>query len=394
MPATHELQDDIQRHEGYLQSDPGNLPLQLSLGDLYHQAGRLDEAVACYEQCLAQVPGHPPARSRLASVMITQHRFADAENVLRELLAQGGPDAALLHNLGLTLYYQQRWDEARECFTAATRDGLQAPSNLAYLTRSLHHLGNMPDAIEAGRQWVAQAQDSKSKSYLALLYLDNNETENGRKLAVEVLAENPDDTDANIVNGIALTEQQEMAQARQHFQTALRQDPNNGRAWLGLGLAHLYEQEHPQAIEALGNAVRIYPDNPGMIVALGWAQLTAKDPAASEQTFRRAVEVDRNFGESHGGLASALAMQNKLAEAGEEIKVAKRLDRRGFGAEFARSAILAIQGDQQAATSALTRLLQHSAPNSIVPLMEHLRIYSAKKGPPVRPQLPTDATKH
>ena len=69
-------------------------------------------------------------------------------------------------------------------------------------------------------------------------------------------------------------------------------------------------------------------------------------------------------------------------------------DRRGFGAEFARSAILAIQGDQQAATSALTRLLQHSAPNSIVPLMEHLRIYSAKKGPPVRPQLPTDATKH
>lgn len=106
MRSTEELEAAIQRYEKYARVDTGNAVLQLSLGDLYHQAGRFAEAIACYERCLAQAPDHKAARSRLASVLISQHRFAEAEESLRRLIAEGESDPGLLHNLGLTLYYQ------------------------------------------------------------------------------------------------------------------------------------------------------------------------------------------------------------------------------------------------------------------------------------------------
>lgn len=374
-----ELQKSIERYEQYVKVDPDNILLCMNLGDLYHQAGRLDDAIACYERCSSMQPEHPGVRSRIAAVMITQHRFADAEKVLRELLANGESDAALLHNLGLTLYYQKRWDEARSCFADASDNGLKAPMNYAYLARTLHQLGTMPEAIEAGRAWSESAQDIESKSYLALLYLDSGNTEGGRQLALDVLQTSPQDVDANVVAGVASAERQDNSDARAHFETALRHDSENGRAWLGLGLTHLYEQENEKAIDALENAVRIFPDNPGILVSLGWAKLIAKDPTGAERVFEHALQTDRNFGESHGGLAAALAFQQKLDRAQEEIKLARRLNPRGFGAEIAQTILLAVQGHEQAATEVFAKMLERSPQDGIAPLVEQLRIFSSKR---------------
>lgn len=375
-----ELSKAIERYENYVKVDANNPLLWIELGDLYHRAGRLEDATACYERCLTHKPDHAPARSRLASVMITQHRFAEAEKALRELMDGGITDPALLHNLGLTLYYQQRWDEAKDAFGDAAAGGLKAPTNYAYLARTFHHLGRMEEAIDAGRRWADAAQNDESKSYLALLYMDDGNTESGRELALDVLSRNPDDVDANVVAGACSVEQQEADHARRHFEIALRHDKDNGRAWLGLGLVHLYDQEYKEAIDALENATRIYPDNPGIVVTLGWAKIIAKDPVGAEQVFEQALRVDRNFSESHGGLAAALAFQQKLDRAEEEIKLAKRLDPASFGADIARTVVLAVQGKQQNAADVFTEMLERSPQEGVLPLIEQLKIYTTKKG--------------
>ncbi|OOG44430.1 hypothetical protein B0B52_06710 [Polaromonas sp. A23] len=360
----------------------------MTLGDLYHQAGRMDEANACYDYRLLQAPGDAIARGRLASVMISQHRFSEAEQSLRALIEGGDSDTSLLHNLGLTLYYQQRWEEARKCFTDTIERGIATPDAFAYLARTLHHLGMMTEAIEAGQRWSELAQDSKSKSYLSLLYMDNNDAENSSRLAREVLAESPDDIDANVVAGMVSAGEQDVGPARLHFETALRQDKENGRAWLGLGLVQLYQQEHAKAIESLGHAVRVFPDNPGIIVSLGWAKLAAKDPAGAEEVFEQALRVNRTFSESHGGLASALAFQRKFERAEQEIKLARRLDPNGFGAEFAETTILAVQGQTKGATDLFERMLQRSPPGGMLPLIEQLRVYATKNGEVQAPEAP------
>ena len=379
MQTPEELQQAIQRHEGYVKHDAANPLLQLTLGDLYHKAGRLDEALARYTQCLTLNPSHAAARSRITSVMISQHRFAEAEKTLKELIDGGESDAALLHNLGLTLYYQHRFEEAARCFADAGAHGLGIPANAAYLARTYHHLERMDEAIAACRQWVEQGGNVAAKSYLALLEMDDGNTERAREIALTVLAESPQDIDANVVVGASSVERQETKEARAHFETALRQDRENGRAWLGLGLVHLHEQEHRQAIEALANAARIYPDNPGIIVTLGWAKIIAKDPAGAEQTFQQALNVNRNFSESHGGLAAAHAFQGKLDQAQAEINLAVRLDPKGFGAEIAKTAVLALQGQKQNATEVFARMLERAPKEGALPLIEQLRIYSTKQ---------------
>ena len=118
-PSPHA--DAIARHERYLQADSANTTLLRALGDLYHQDGQFDKAIERYQRCIAIKPDEPVSRSRIAGVYISQHRFAEAEAELREVLAGGTADPVLLHNLGVSLYHQQRWPEAQaHCRRRAT----------------------------------------------------------------------------------------------------------------------------------------------------------------------------------------------------------------------------------------------------------------------------------
>jgi tetratricopeptide (TPR) repeat protein len=381
MQSANAIQENIGRYEQYAKSDPQNVSLLLQLGDLYHQAGRFDDAFACFERCLALEPGNARASGRKGLVMISQHRFADAEAILAKAANEGDRDPALLHNLGLAVYYQHRWGDARKYFADAATKGLMAPSNFAYLARALHHMSEMPDAIKACESWMELARDDASKSYLALLHTDGGNMDTARRLGLEVLAQDAANVDANVAVGSASIERQESDLARSCFGLALSRDPENGRAWLGMGLVHLYDQETPQAIHALESAARIFPDNAGIAVTLGWAHLIDKNAAAAEQAFENALRVDRTFAESHAGLAAALALQNKLDRAQEEIKLAKRLDPGSIGADVAKTFLLSAQGQQRQATDVFTNVLKQSPRKGVAPLIEQLRIYTRKKGP-------------
>src|SRR6266702_3658680 len=357
--AATSLELPIAKHESYVKADLHNALLWLALGDLYHQAARFEEAVAAFERSLIESPERPAARSRIALVRISQHRFSEAEAILLDLLRAEPDSAALLYNLGLAQFYQDKWREAQQSFDRALALGLKTRDNLAYLTRSLHHLGKMPEAIEFCNRWLGEAQDDQSKGYLALLEMDDGNMPRARELA----------------------------------QNVLRREPENPRAWLGLGLIRLYEQKHAEAIAGLEKAVSLMPDNSGTIVALGWARLAARDARGAERTFRQAVAVDRNFAEAHGGLASTLALQARVDEAQQEVRVALRLDRAGFGASFARAVLLKIRGKEELAKELLAKVLQQAPAEGAQPLIEHLRIYGAKqlpKTPPPRSGAPSD----
>src|SRR5215471_15786781 len=109
MEPREDVTSAIGRYESYVRADPGNPLLWMNLGDLYHKVSRFDEAIACFERCLHDHPEFSGARSNLAAVMISQHRFSEAERVLRGLLAESSGNPDLLFNLGLSLFYQGRW---------------------------------------------------------------------------------------------------------------------------------------------------------------------------------------------------------------------------------------------------------------------------------------------
>jgi tetratricopeptide (TPR) repeat protein len=371
----------IARHEQYVRLDPHNTLLQFKLGELYHDAGRFEDAAAAFAHCLNAAPQHVGARSRLAIALLGLHQFDRAEALLRTLLEEGYNDPALLHNLGLAVYQQRRWEEAAALFEAADQGGLNEPANLAYLARAWHHQGLTEEAIDACKRWHDMAPSKASRSYLALLYADDGHPESGVGLAQEALAEDPDDVDANVVMGLWSIEQQHTEDALRHCEQALRADAQNGRAWLGVGLARLHEQAHGPAIEALENAVRIHPDNPGINVTLGWARLVTSDFAGAQKVFEQAIQVESRFAESHGGLAVALAYQGQLDRAEAAIRIAKRLDPTSMGADIAKTVVLASHGDVQAGSAVFSRMLDRAPQQGGRTLRQHLQTYALRGQP-------------
>jgi tetratricopeptide (TPR) repeat protein len=210
-----EKEQAIGRCEAYLRHDPKNPVLLTMLGDLYHQAGRFDEALAHHQKCLADNPTHTLAFGRIANVQISQHRFHEAEQTLRQILDVGESDPALLHNLGLSLYYQQRWQEALDAFERARQLGLNDAKNALYRAYARHHLADVAGATEACQESLALAPSNTANGYLALLQMDSGDMLSAHELAQAVLAREPDNTDAALVEGMWFAEQQEPDRARE-----------------------------------------------------------------------------------------------------------------------------------------------------------------------------------
>ena len=389
MERSEDMTQRIDRYESYVRADPGNPLLWMNLGDLYHQVSRFDEAIACFERCLYDHPEFASARGNLAAVMISQHRFADAERALRGLLLEASDNPALLFNLGISLYHQKRWPEAERAFSDAQARGLTTPESYAYRARCRHYAGDMEQAIRFCRQWVDAAGDGdgESRGYLALLYMDQGDLTRARQLAAEVLLTSPENAHAGLVMGTASIEAQEIVRAAEQFERILAREPDNSRAWLGIGLARLYQQRHAEAIAALEKAVQLIPDSVGIRVTLGWATLAARDVVGAERVCREALDVDHNFGEAHGGLAAALALQMRIDEARAAIKLARRLDAHGFGSLFAQTVVLKLQGKDKAATDILAGLLQQAPSPDGKTLIEQIEIFTRKN--PVRGGTPT-----
>lgn len=389
----------IQRHEGFLRLDPDNAPLRITLADLYHRAGRVDDAALSLQKVLDREPSHAVARGRLASLLLTQHRFVEAEQALRELLPTAPYDRALQHNLGLALYQQRRWHEALDAFQAAAAmapdgapDAATAPATLGYLTRTLHHLGRTAEAIDIGQRWL-KSGDPQAGGLLSLIEMDHGRLEDARRLAAEVLARRPDDVDAHVVLGMGATERLDMTSAAGHFEQVLQHRPDEGRGWFGLGLVRLHERNHEEAVRMLIEASRRMPDHAPTLSTLGWAHLVARNFPESERCFRAAVAADPRFAEGHGGLGLVLVHQGRREEARGPTRRALRLNPNCFGAAYAKGSLMALDGKREAGELVVAEALQRPLlpdGTSLLQLMQPmLRDWAARQPQPTAPDAAT-----
>lgn len=64
--------------------------LLLTFGDLHWRANRSDDALGCYERCLAAHPHHAVALGRIGNALLARERYADAQGLLRRALQADG----------------------------------------------------------------------------------------------------------------------------------------------------------------------------------------------------------------------------------------------------------------------------------------------------------------
>lgn len=343
-PGSSAALQRLERLRGYLQHDPGNLALLADVSDLQLHEGQWDAAKGTLLQIMEAEPDNALARYRLA---VAERALGNVQQALHQLqiLMQTGFNAPVVRLEAASAHAQAGdWATAAKQLEDLNAEAL--PNTLGdsvwlLRLRAYHHQGDLEAALKEAESWQ-RARPVNSMPVTGLAAMATLNLDAGRLDALaQVLGhckESQRDGNAELLaaEGFLALSEGETALAAEHFARSSKLQPNGGRSSLGSGLALAMQGNHQQAIAALHEATRVAPTHLGSWHALAWIQLLNNDIAGAAASFAGALEQDRNFGDTHGGLALIAALRGQKSAAAEHLAIARRLDRRSMNAVLAQ----------------------------------------------------------
>ncbi|MDE0331110.1 MAG: tetratricopeptide repeat protein [Nitrospinae bacterium] len=88
-----------------LEINPGNVDAWLALAKMMDEAGDLEETLAAYRKARDLAPEDPLVSNRYARYLVSQYRFEEAEEILRDAEKKSPEDTGVLLNLASLLVY-------------------------------------------------------------------------------------------------------------------------------------------------------------------------------------------------------------------------------------------------------------------------------------------------
>jgi tetratricopeptide (TPR) repeat protein len=346
-----------------LGAEPDNLPLHRECVELALKSREFERALELVDARLARHPDEPETLFARTNVLLGLGRFEESLPILKGLEEKGIAAQAVMQNLATSYFALGQHATVRTYVDRLLAAGEKSPAVLYLAVSTLHHLGQMDEALQLAEENAAVAEANGALAgACALLYLDTSEAPKADKLARIALTQNADSIDALCVRGTLASNELETEEAARCFLRILELQPNNGRAWLGLGLLSTLAQDFARAREQITRATELMPGHVGSWHALAWAYLFSGDAANAEKYFAHALELDRNFAESHGAMAAMLALKGDRPGAEREIEIADRLDKNNMSSQFARGMLVAAQKGPEAARDFIFNVVRVAAP--------------------------------
>lgn len=341
---TPNVDERLVRLQRFLERDPGNLSLLGELADIHLHAGRWHEARGWVEQALRAEPSDGASRYRLAVIERELGHPAEARTLLEALVADGVAEPPVLHELARAQAALGDWTAVQATLAEVDPAGLGTPLRdrvLWLLLRALHHAGEVAAAIALGERVLAQhpgAQESVDVvAAMATLYLDAERLDDAARLYDTHAASAADSAELQAVGAYVHLHRADPAAALQAAERSIRHQPGSGRAHLAAGLARSLEGDLAAAEAALTEATRTMPSHLGGWHALAWVQLLRNDVPGAERSFQHALEADRSFGDTYGGLAIVAASRGEREKADQLLRLGGKLDRLSMNVAVART---------------------------------------------------------
>ncbi len=125
----------------------------------HHQAGRLDQAAACYRRAIDARPDIPDLANNLGHVLTQQGRLDEAVACIRRAIALRPEFAQAHYNLGIALAEQGRLNEAVACYHRVIDLQPHIPEAHNSLGYTLEKLGRLDAAVACFRTAIALRAD-------------------------------------------------------------------------------------------------------------------------------------------------------------------------------------------------------------------------------------------
>lgn len=328
--------EKLPRIEGYLLADPRNLDLLAMAIDLSMAVGDVSRARRHAEAALAHYPDDVFFMARMGTILMAQQDWNGAANYFGFALSKNR-DIALAYNLSYCYTWLGKHREAFDTLVGYGAEGPLPPHAVTLLLRALHHLGELDKALVLIEAEMARCDlDPAFLGAASMVYFDNGNVDESVRLSDLALAQGARPLEALVVSASLALGRADVDSAVKTFNEVLAKYPTEGRSWSGLGLASMLKRDLPEAEQQLTQAVKYMPAHVGTLHALAWCKILLNDLAAAQTIFLQTLEMDRNFGDSHGGLAVVQAFFGEKQAAEASIKRAVGLSRTGLPAKFAR----------------------------------------------------------
>jgi tetratricopeptide (TPR) repeat protein len=351
----------LERLLRYVELDPGNLVLRLDAIREAFAAGNWDAARRMLDAGLVTHAGDAQLLELSGFAYLRAQSYPDAEQALRGALGAGATSPELKYHLAIALFMQRRYADALENLGAQVV-AAQLPRGLVLRARCLHHLLRPEEAIEDLETHLGLSpQDPEADGLAALLLYEQGRFELAHAHVNAALRGNPRQVEALLTLASLQSDMQELDAARATLDAVVSVDTRCGRAWLGLALLNLRELKMDAAKRDIEVATAHLPEHLGTWHVLAWTHIMLGEIAGAQAAFERALALDRNFGETHGGLAVVAALQNREEEARQSARRALRLDPLSLSAKYAEMLLLKRAGRHDDARAVLESVLSRQA---------------------------------
>ncbi len=354
----------------YLTADPGNDALLLDAFAVALSNSEWDRAADYLRrgQSLESQPWQWALRA--TEFWMAQELWSKARAELERLAdlhsAPPGFGLTIAHNLGLVAFEESDFAACiahLALYLEAATDGsiAQSPITQQLWLRALHRTGELERACrwteknEAGHGLSPQAA-----SVASLIALDASEVACAQRwstLALQQLTDQDRPLEALVTKASLALAANNAVEGQRFALAALQISPSDGRAWSVQAFVQLLAGQLKPARQSFANALAAMPQHIGTWHGQGWTDIQLGDLDAALVSFEAALALDRNFAESHGGLAVVLALQGHAAQANDHIERAERLDKSNLTGRYARSILSGEAKDAEAMQRLAQRLL-------------------------------------
>ena len=348
----------------FIEHDASNLSLRNDAIREAFSIGHWDTARKLIDDGLRLYPQDAGLLAFSGFCHLQARHYNDAEEALSAAQALGLDAAEVHYNLAFAKFGQKRHEEALAMLTEQVSQAV--PLALLLRARCLHHLNRRAEAAEMCRAHLAvTANDGETHGLLGLLLYEQGLADQAMPHVNAALEQNPQQLEAMLVSAAVQSDSKNYDTARALFDELLRLHPECGRAWHGLALIELTQLQMHAARRKIELATVHMPDHIGSWHVLAWVNIMLGDILSAELAFEKCLLVDRNFGETHGGLAVIAAIQGREAEARASIRRALRLDPHSMSAQYAQMVLLQRAGQHSKAQEILdAALARKPSPNS------------------------------